>query len=187
MKKLMMAVVVAAALSASAEMKVGVIDMLTLVRNHPSYESNKTLLMTTEKDYQKKLEAMKDDLDKIQEEGKQLTEQAKNPMLAANAKQKLEKDLIEVQNKFLAGQQKMRNEAMRSQQDLRDLEARLMKTTGDDLRKRVSTVAKEKGFDMILDGSAVPYFKEALDVTDEILKAMGVDPATIKKDADESK
>ena len=56
MKKLVFAVMAAAAMAASAETKIGTVDMLLLVRNHPNYDTNKTLLMSTEKDYQKKLE-----------------------------------------------------------------------------------------------------------------------------------
>ena len=55
MKKLMFAVMAVAAMGASAEMKFGTVDMMTLVRNHPNYDSNKTLLTSTDKDYQKKL------------------------------------------------------------------------------------------------------------------------------------
>ena len=188
MKKLLFACALTATVSASAAMKVGVVDMMVLMKNHPSYESNKALLTSTEKDYQKKLDAMKEDLEKVQEEGKKLTEQVRNPMLAATAKQKIEKDLVEIQNKFLAGQQRMRNEAMRSQQDLQDLEGRLLKTTGDDLRKRIAKHAQEKGYDFVMDAAAALYSKPAYDITPDILRSMGIDPETVKaKPADEGK
>ena len=65
---------------------------------------------------------------------------------------------------------------MRFRQDLQDLEGRLLKTTTDDLRKRINKFAEENGYDLILDTNAVPYAKPAYSVTDELLKAMGVDP-----------
>lgn len=187
MKKLIFALAVTTALGASAAMKFGTVEMLTLVRNHPNYDSNKTLLTTTEKDYKKKLDVIKGDLDKIQEEGKKLAEQARNPMLSANAKQKLEKDMMEVQGKYLAAQQRLRQEMGRSQQDLQDLEARLLRTTSDDIRKRVKKYAEEKGYDVIADSSAMVFSKKEFDVTPAILKAMGVDPATARGKEDESK
>ena len=180
MKKLMFAVMVAVATCASAEMKFGTVDMMMLVRNHPNYDSNKTLLSSTDKDYQKKLELIKADGEKLQEEGKKLAEQVRNPMLTAKAKGDIENQLMEIQKKLLGIEQRYRSEAMRCRQDLQDLEGRLLRTTTDDLRKRVTKFAEEKGYDMILDSSAAPYAKKDFDVTPDLLKAMGVDPATAR-------
>jgi len=189
MKKLMftLAFSLAAAAASAADLKLGTVNMLLLVRNHTNYESNKALLTSTEKDYQKKIDRMKEDLEKVQEEGKKLAEQMRNPMLAAAAKAKIEKDLMDVQQRFLAGQQKLRSEAMRSQQDLQDLEGRLLKATSEDLKKRIGKFAQESGYDMIVDASVAIFAKESYDVTPEILKAMGVDPATAKGKKDEGK
>ena len=186
MKKLMFAMVVAAALGAGAEMKFGTVNMMTLVRNHPNYDSNKMLLTSTDKDYQKKLELIKADGEKLQDEGKKLAEQVRNPMLTSKAKDDIEKQLMEIQKKLLGIEQRYRSEAMRCRQDLQDLEGRLLRTTTDDLRKRVSKFAEANGFDMILDSSAMAYAKKGFDVTDQMLKEMGVDPKTARG-ADESK
>ena len=180
MKKLIFAAMAAAAMGASAEMKLGTVDMLKLVRNHPNYDSNKTLLTSTDKDYQKKLELIKGDGEKLQEEGKKLAEQVRNPMLTAKAKEDIEKQLMEIQKKLMGIEQRYRSEAMRCRQDLQDLEGRLLKTTTDDLRKRISKFAEEKGYDMIVDQNATPYAKASFDVTPDLLKAMGVDPKTAK-------
>ena len=188
MKKLLVVSLVAAVSAAFAEMKVGTVDLLLLVRNHPNYDSNKALVATTEKDYQKKLEGLRGELEKLQEEGKKLSDQMRNPMLAENAKKKIEKDLTDIQTKFVQGQQKLRSEAMRSQQDLQELEGRLLKTTTADLRKRVAKYAEANGYDFIFDAGAAPYAKKSFDVSNEILKAMGVDPKDAKgKEKDEGK
>ncbi len=186
MKKVLFVLALSAAASLHASAKFGTVDMLKLVRNHSNYESNRTLLKTTEADYKKKLDAIKDDVEKIQDEGKKLSEQLRNPMLSASAKQKLEKDMIDIQNRFLAGQQRLRSEAMRSQQDLQELEGRLLKTTSADLKKRVAKFAEANGYVLILDVAAAVYSKATHDVTDEILRDMGVDPDKAEK-KDESK
>ena len=186
MKKLVLVAAIVSAAMAIADLKIGTVDMIMLVRNHSSYEPNKKLLNETEKDYAKKVDRMKSELEDVQEEGKSLTEQLRNPMLAASAKAKLEKDLLDVQNKFLAGQQSIRSEMARSQQDLQALEGRLLKATTEDLHKRIDTFAEKEGYDLIIDVAAAPYSKKSLDVTPEILKAMGVDPATAKGPKDSS-
>ena len=170
----------ALALSLSAEMKVGTVDLMLLVRNHPNYDSNKALLTSTDKDYQKKLEGVKAEGDKLQEEGKKLMEQMRNPMLTAKAKADVERELGEIQQKLIGMEQRYRSEAMRCRQDLQDLEGRLLKTTTDDLRKRLAVFAEKGGYDFIYDVNAVPYAKKGYDVTDEMLKALGVDPKDAK-------
>lgn len=186
MKKYVVLTVLAAACAASAEMKLGVIDMMKLVKNHPSYETNRTLLTSTEKDYKKKLDALKAEAEEVQEEGKSLAEQLRNPMLAAKAKADIEKKIVDVQNRFISAQQKLRAEAMRSQQDLQDLEARLLKTATAEIRKTIEAFAKKHGYDFVLDSAAVMFSKEVFDVTDAVLREMGVDPQKARG-KDESK
>ena len=186
MKKLMFVMMMLAAMAASAEMKFGTVDLMLLVRNHPNYESNRTLLRSTDKDYQKRVNAIKADGDALQEEGKKLADQMRNPMLTAKAKTEVEGKLMGIQKKLMEIEQRYRSEAMRCRQDLQDLEGRLLKTTTDDLRKRINKFAEEKGYDFIFDTNAAPYSKPAYSVTDELLKAMGVDPKNAKG-RDESK
>ena len=180
MKKLAFLTILMAAMAASAEMKVGTVDLMLLVRNHPNYDSNKTLLTTTDKDYQKKLEGIKSEGDKLQADGKKLMEQLRNPMLTAKAKADVEKELGELQQKLMGIEQRYRSEAMRCRQDLQDLEGRLLKTTTDDLRKRIAKFASAKGYDLVIDRNAAAYAVPALDVTDEMLKDLGVDPKDAK-------
>lgn len=160
--------------------KFGTVEMLKLVRNHPNYESNKALLESTDKDYQKKLDAIKADGEKLQGEGKKLVEQLRNPMLAAKAKADLEKQVADIQQKLLGIEQRYRGEMARCRQEMQDLESRLLKTTTDDLRKRIAKYAEDKGYDFILDATAVPFSRGSYDVTNDILKNMGVDPSKAK-------
>ena len=71
--------------------------------------------------------------------------------------------------------------------DLQALEGRLLKATTEDLRKRINAFAESEGYDLIVDATAAPFSKKELDVTPEILKAMGVDPekALEQKDSDD--
>ena len=188
MNKLIWAVVAAVAVGGSAfgELKLGTVDLMLLIRNHPNYESNKSLLSTTDKDYQKKLDAIKAEGEKLQEEGRKLAESMQNPMLAQKAKQDVEKQLMDIQKKLMGIEQRSRSEAMRCRQDLQELEGRLLKTTTEDLRKRVREFAEKNGYDLVIDKSAAPFSKDSFDVTAQVLKSMGVDPQSIKT-KDESK
>ena len=77
---------------------------------------------------------------------------------------------------------------MRNQQDLADLEARLLKAQAADLKKRIANYAEKAGYDVVFDAAAALYSKKALDVTDAVLKDMGVDPKVARaEEKDESK
>lgn len=178
----------AAASTALADLKIATVDMLVLVRNHSSYESNKQFLLSSEKDGQKRLDAMKDELDALQEEGRKKADEYRNPMLAQAAKDKLEKELMTLQQKLVTMQQRLRTEAMKLQQDLSENEARLLKVQADDIKKRVADFAEKNGYDIILDSTSAIFSKAEFDVTDDVLKEMGVDPKKAKgKEDDESK
>lgn len=186
MKKVMLSVALLLAANLFAEAKIGTVDLMLLVRNHPNYESNKALLTATDKDYQKKLDAIKAEGEKLQEEGRKIAEQMNNPMLKEKAKADVEKQLMDLQKQLMQIEQRYRNEAMRFRQELQDLEGRLLKTTTDDLKKRISSYAEENGYDFIFDTTVTAYAKREYNVTDELLKNMGVDPKDVKG-VDESK
>ena len=180
MKKLIFAAFAASAIAASAELKLATVDMAVLVRNHPDYDRNEKLLETTDKDYQKKVDSIKEEGEALQSEGRKLVEERRNPMLSEKAKADLEKQLTEIQQKLVSIEQRYRSEAMRCHQDLQDLRQRLLKSTTEDLRRRVSQFAKDGGYDLILDSNAAAYAVDSLDVTSAVLSAMGVDPNKAK-------
>ena len=190
MKKVMMMAAVAATFAATAAMKIGTVNMVDLVRLHPSHESNRTLVKTTDSDYKTKLDAKQDELKEIADEGKKLQSDLQNPMLSASARAEAQKKIEGVQQRFLAHQQEMRQMAARYQTDLGELESRLLKIETEDIREKINAYAKKHGYDIIADSSMLAFSKDSLDVTDDILKAFGVDPAKRKekaKKADEGK
>ena len=180
MKKLAFLAAVLVAAVASAEMKIGTVDLMTLIRNHPNYETNKSLVSSTDKDLQKKVEAVRQRGESLQAEGKKVAEQLRNPMLAAKAKADVEKQLMEIQQKLMGIEQEYRAEVARCRQELQDLESRCLKATTEDLRKRIAKFAEREGYDMVLDKTAAPFAKDKYDVTDAMLKEMGVDPKDAK-------
>ena len=187
MKKIMLMAAMAAALTVAAEVKIGTVNMVDLVRLHPNHESNRTLVKTTDSEYKAKLDAKQDALKEIAEEGKKAQSDLQNPMLSTQARATAQKKLESIQKRFLDGQQEMRLMATRFQNDLGELESRLIKLETDDIRAKISAYAKENGYDFIADYTVLAFANEAFDVTDEILKAMGVDPAKRKVKKEKAK
>ena len=51
MKKMMLGMMALCAATAFGDLKIGTVDMMVLVRNHKSYDTNKKMLQDSEKDY----------------------------------------------------------------------------------------------------------------------------------------
>ena len=181
MKKILMGIALAAAVCASADMKIGTVNMVDLVRLHPNHESNKALVKSTDKDYKAKLDRQQESAKAIADEGKKVQADLMNPMLSASAKTEAQKKLEDVQRRFLAAQQELRSAAQHYQGELTDLETRLLKIETEDIRAKINAYAKANGYDSIADSTMLAFSRESIDVTDEILKAMNVDPAKRKE------
>ena len=180
MKRIAIALACVTGLTALADMKIATVNMVDLVKLHPSYETNKALLKSTDKDYKAKLDKRQDEIKAIADEGKKAQEDLSNPMLSASAKASAQKKMEGVQRRYIAARQDLEAEVRRYQSELSDLESRLMKLQTEEIRAKITAYAKEKGYDMIIDSTMLAFSKESLEVTDDILRAMNVDPAKRK-------
>ena len=172
---------VAVALVASAEMKVGTVNLETLIKNHPNHESNRTLVKSTADDYRKKMESRQEQAKALMEEGKKIQSDYQNPMLSAAAKTDLQKKMDGLQRRLYALQQEMRADEQHYQEELADLQQRLFKIEKKDVEAKIAEFAKEQGYDLIVDVAACGFSKPDLDVTEDVLKKMGVkNPKTDK-------
>ena len=181
MKKAIILAAMAAALTAAAEMKFGTVNMVDLVRLHPDHEKNRMLVKTTDSEFKAKLDAKQEDLKEIADEGKKVQEDLQNPMLSSSARADAQKKLEGIQKRFLDGQQELRQSVARYQSELSELESRLIKLETEDIRAKINAYAKAHGYDFIADSTILAFAKESYDVTDDILKAMGVNPAKRKE------
>ena len=174
MKKAVFACVCMTAVVASAAAKIGTVSLEILIKNHPSHESNRTLVKSTADDYRKKMETRQGMLKSLVDEGKKHQSDWQNPMLSATAKAELQKKLEDVQRRMFSIQQEMRTEDQRCQEELSDLQQRLFKIETKDVEARLAEFAKDEGYDLIVDIAACGFSKPGLDVTDAVLKKMGV-------------
>ena len=85
MKKLIACTCIALAMVAGAEVKLGVVNLEVLIKNHPSHASNKTLVKSTADDYRKKMETHQEQMKSLMEEGAKVQSDSSNPMLRAGA------------------------------------------------------------------------------------------------------
>ena len=169
-----------ACLAVAADLKVGTVNMVHLIELHPTHESNKALVKSTNEDYKSKLEAKQDALKALADDAKKIYDDMQNPMLSAAAKAEAQKKLEALQQKGNAARQDLLRSDQHYREEMNDLETRLLKLETSDIRAKISAYAKEKGLDLVLDATMAAYAKDSLDVTDDVLRAMKVDPAKRK-------
>ena len=187
MKRTVITLSIAMCLSAFADLNVGTVNMIHLVELHPTHESNKALVKSSNDDYKAKLDSKQDALKAMLDEARKVYEDMQNPMLSATAKADAQKKLDGMQQKVNAARQDLIRSEQNYRETMNDLETRLLKMETSDIRAKISAYAKEKKFDLIIDSTMAAFANDDLDVTDDILRAMKVDPAKRQELKDKAK
>ena len=187
MKKTVIALAILASLSAFADLKIGTVNMIHLVELHPTHESNKALVKSSNDDFKAKLDEKQDALKAMLDDARKTYDDLQNPMLSATAKADAQKKLDGMQQKVNAARQDLIRSEQNYRETMNDLETRLLKMETSDIRAKISVYAKEKGYDLVIDSTMAAYANDSLDVTDDILRAMNVDPAKRKALKDKGK
>ena len=185
MKQMM--VMLAAALAATvmmAQEKTAVVNMVDLVRFHPSRERDRKLMQDTEKEFQTKLDKQRDRFEELRDEYEKAVKEARNPALNEKAKAEAEDKAMKHRDVLAEADRDLRQEMQKLQRELGDLDARLLRQVTGDIREVLTKYAQETNVSVMLDGTTIAYFDPKLDVTDEVLKRMGVDPK-LRKEAQE--
>ena len=134
-----------------------------------------------------KLDEKQEALKAVLDEARKVYEDMQNPMLSATAKADAQKKLDGMQQKANAARQDLLRSEQTYRETMNDLETRLLKMETSDIRAKISAYAKEKGLDLVIDSTMAAYANDDLDVTDDILRALKVDPAKRKELKDKAK
>ena len=170
-----------AATMTMAQEKTAVVNMVDLVRFHPSRERDRKLMQDTEKEFQAKLDKQRDRFEQLRDEYEKAVKEARNPALNDKAKTEAEDKAMKHRDVLAEADRDLRQEMQKLQRELSDLDTRLLRQVTGDIRDILSKYAQESKFTVILDGTTMAYFDPKLEVTDEVLKLIGVDPKVLKE------
>lgn len=156
---LMTAIAAVPAAATAADTKVAVIRFEDAVRASPQYKAADQK-MTSEfskrkNDLEAQAKSLDDDYKKYQRDG---------AIQSPDARAKTEKDLSVRQLDLKQAQRKFQEDAQARQRDLTN-------EVVSKVRDMVVTVAKEKGYDIVIPEPV--YSSPALDITDEVVKRLG--------------
>jgi len=185
MKKtgVMLAAVLAATMVMAQE-KTAVVNMVDLVRFHPSRERDRKLMQDTEKEFQSKLDKQRDRFEQLRDDYEKAVKEARNPALNEKARAEAEDKAMKHRDVLAEADRDLRQEMQKLQRELGDLDTRLLRQVTGDIREVLSKFAQEGKYSIVLDGTTMAYFDPKLEVTDEVLRRMGVDPK-VRKEAKE--
>ncbi len=155
----LMLAVACAALPSMAQSKVAIVDFQKAIMGTAEIKKAQTALEAQFKPRQ-------DAIQKLQNELQQISSQLQS--LAGKLKPQDEQDMR------IQGQRKER-ELQRLTEDLQgdvDRERNdILQKSGRQMREVVSKVSAEKGFDVVIDSSNTLYFKDALEITNDVITA----------------
>jgi outer membrane protein len=145
---------------AADALKIGVIDMRTIVNSAPQAKDAMEKLKKEFKTREEKIitaeKALKEKAEKLQRNSAVMSEAEKS---------KLEKDVVAGQRELQHMQSEFREDAAMRQQEE-------MKKIMDRINVVVDDLAKKEKYDLIIHKDVVPYAAKTVDVTDKVVKAI---------------
>ena len=178
-----MLAVALAAMMGMAQDKTVVVNMIDLVRFHPSRERDRKLMEDMEKDLQSQLDKLRKRVDELRDEYEKTAQEARNPALSEKARADAEKGASVRRDAAAEAELDLRKKLQDFQRQLSEQDTRLLRQVTGDIREIVTKYAKDGKIAVVMDASTLAYFDAKLDVTDDILKKMGVDPK-VRKEAE---
>ncbi|NUN92472.1 MAG: OmpH family outer membrane protein [Verrucomicrobiae bacterium] len=195
MKKLLLPLIGALALpgiAAAQQIKIGAVDMGKVFAEYYKTKKAEAELKDRAAGYEKDLKNRAAELQKLQEDGRKLEEDAENP--AFNEEKRSEKrklrDAKLTEFRLLA--QTLNETKNTRERELREQQGRVRGAIVEEILKVVQDIAKRDGYQLIVDKagntlsgvSAFLYVQDTLDITSSIVKELNrnAPPANDKKD-----
>lgn len=142
------------------ELRIGFVNSARIFENSPQYEEARTRL-------QQEFQAREDDLLATQKRLQDLEQKLQQQQdISADERSRLEKDILNRSRKLKNDQAAFREDInLRKNEEMN----RLRMMIGETVRE----YAKTENFDLVVEDGVV-YFSERIDITDKILKKLGV-------------
>ena len=164
-----------ATVSATAQTKVASVDMKKLFNGYWKTKSAQTLLEKSKVDLRKDLKDMADNVEKSQADYKQLLEQANDPAISADERDKRKLAVAdkakEVNNQKAAFDQYQRQ----AESSVTEKSQRMSSNLVADIQKAVADKAKAGNYTLVLNSATtevVVYSDTGADITDSVLKQL---------------
>lgn len=140
--------------SNSAELKIGYVDIFEIFNDYKKTKEYDAVLEKKKTDEEKKLDTKREEIEKMQ---------GKLSLLKEKEKENEEAKVAQAKEEYL----ELREQIFMNLKEERDEK---MKEIVEDINAVIADYAKNNGFDLIVNESAVLYGSKGLDITSEIMK-----------------
>ena len=192
-KRILLALLAAAALSAPADTKIATVDFGFAVLAHPQTPRNRAELLDMKTKFEKEGEERLAARDKIKEEFEAARAIALDPVQGAAARDQATAKAKDLQMQYAKTTEEIEAFVAGLRRQLQRREGELFANVMIDIRSRIEEIAKAKGYDLVVDrksanvAAGVPtpvflYASDAIDVTDEVIAAIGGSREQAEKD-----
>ncbi len=148
-----------ASVSFAKDFKVATVDLKKLFNEYPGKKSADLKMKELIQEKQKELAPLKKDLEKLQEE-------LSSSSSVLSKSEKKEKTYV-----FQKKMDDFTKQQTQMQSDLADKDTEMTQKLLDRIKVIIGKVSKDKGVDLVLDSDKTVYAKDAVDLTDDILKS----------------
>lgn len=181
MKKLLTivtaSVLMTAALVAQKTPVVGTVDVQRVLNDYSAFQTAVEKIRGSVAPVEEEIKKMQENIQQIITEGREAETMAKNPAASESA-------VAEAQAKVAELQQKLQQENVKLQQFRQQAQQLAQKGQQEDLAplqekavEAVSTVAKDKGIDLVLAKNNVIFAADTLEITDAVIAVLNAQAA----------
>jgi len=169
----------------SAAAQLAVVDFERVVRLHPNTAGDRKAIEEVYNSLKAEGDAKAAKVAQAVKAFEDAAKEVQSPVLSDSARKKAEADAKKKYDTAKTESDELKQLEELHRMQLGDRERKLLKRTTDDIRAVVKKIADEKKILMVLPTAPVLYYHETLDLTADVLKALGVDPAAPLPEGDE--
>jgi outer membrane protein len=169
---LTLAILVATAVSACAETKVASVDMKKLFNGYYKTKLAQTSLEGRKAELRKEIKDMADGLEKAQADYKQFLDQASDPALAADERDKRKQAVADKAKEITSSRTAIEQFQRQAEAQLADQSQRMSANLVGEIQKAVADKAKAGGYSLVMNAGStevVVFAGDANDITANVL------------------
>ncbi len=171
----------------SATAQIAVVDFERIVKLHPNTAGDRKTIEEVYNTLKGEGDVKAAKVSKAVQAFEEAAKEVQSPVLSEAARKKAEANAKKKYDEAKIESDELKQLEDLHRMQLNERERKLLKRTTDAIRVVVKKIADDKKIKVVLPTAPVLYYDETLDLTADVLRALGVDPAAVDPDAAASK
>jgi|688.fasta_scaffold13932_5 Skp family chaperone for outer membrane proteins len=167
----------------SATAQIAVVDFERIVKLHPNTAGDRKAIEEVYNTLKGEGDVKAAKVSKAVQAFEEAAKEVQSPVLSEAARKKAESNAKKKYDEAKIESDELKQLEDLHRMQLNERERKLLKRTTDAIRVVVKKIADDKKIKVVLPTAPVLYYDETLDLTADVLRALGVDPAAVDPDA----